>query len=75
MNEVRPHLGLAVQEWDKTDYNHEAWFFGTADRPGWSGYALGFRLVERFLTENPGSRASHLVNTEARTFRPLLSLV
>ena len=75
MNEVRPHLGLAEQEWDKTDYNHEAWFFGTADRPGWSGYALGFRLVERFLSEHPDSLASKLVNTDARAFRSLLSLL
>jgi uncharacterized protein YjaZ len=73
--EVRSHMTHAVQEWDRTDYNHEAWFFGRRDLPRWLGYSLGFRLVERFLSEHPRSRASNLVGVEAQDFRSALRLV
>lgn len=75
MDTVRAHVGSALQEWDKTDYDHEAWFFGTDGRPSWSGYALGFRLVERFLSQNPDSRASMLAEAEARDFRLFIGQV
>lgn len=54
------HATLAAQEWESTDDNHEVWFFGSGDLPRWLGYSFGFRLVERFLSEPAGSRASKL---------------
>ena len=57
------------------DYNHEAWFFGRGDLPRWLGYSLGFRLVERFLSEHPGSQASKLAVVQAQELRPTLNLV
>lgn len=72
---VRAQVKLALQEWDRTDYDHEAWFFGAEDQPRWGGYALGFRLVERFLSEHPDSRASTLANVEARDFQSMLKQV
>lgn len=34
---------------DRTDYNHARWFFGNGDLPRWTGYALGYELVQRFV--------------------------
>lgn len=74
-NEIRTHATLAAQEWERTDYNHDAWFFGRGDLPRWLGYSLGFRLVERFLSEHPNSRASNLVGAVAQDFQSMLTLV
>ncbi|RCS21626.1 peptidase [Phyllobacterium salinisoli] len=74
-SEIRNQAILAAQEWDRAHYNHESWFFGRGDLPRWLGYSLGFRLVERFLSEHPGSLASNLVCAEAQDFRSALSLV
>jgi len=70
--EVRTYATLAAQEWDRTDYNHEAWFFGGGDLPRWIGYSLGFRLAERFLSEHTHCRASTLAGAEAHDFRLML---
>jgi len=52
-------------------YDHPAWFFGTDPTlPRWTGYTLGFRLVERHKRANPGATAVSLVNTPAGAFRP-----
>lgn len=74
-SEIRTHATLATKEWERTDYNHEAWFFGRGDLPRWLGYSLGFRLVDRFLSEHPTSRASNLAGAQAQDFRSTLSLV
>lgn len=74
-SEVRSHTARAAQEWDRTNYDHEAWFFGRGDLPRWLGYALGFRLVERFLSDHPGDKASNLAELEAQAFRSTLSFI
>lgn len=56
--EIRFHATHAGQDWDRANYNHDAWFFGRGNLPRWLGYSLGFRLVERFLSEHPRGRAS-----------------
>ena len=33
----------------KTKYNYSEWFFGAGKLPNWTGYRLGFLLVERFI--------------------------
>ncbi|RJF73671.1 hypothetical protein D3875_10885 [Deinococcus cavernae] len=50
-------------------YDHNAWFFGSADRqlPRWAGYALGYELVQRFFAATGGDAVTH-VNTPAETF-------
>ncbi|NTA59833.1 DUF2268 domain-containing protein [Agrobacterium tumefaciens] len=72
---IRIHAALAANEWDRTDYNHEAWFYGTGDLPRWLGYSLGFRLVERFLSDRPESRASRLADAHAMDFWSTLTRV
>lgn len=73
-SDIGAHAALAAQKWESTDYNHEAWFFGRGELPRWLGYSLGFRLVERFLSEHPGSRASKLAVAQAEDFRNDLSV-
>lgn len=57
-SEIRPHVTLAAKDWERTDYNHDAWFFGRGDLPRWLGYSLGFHLVETFLSKHANNRAS-----------------
>ncbi len=45
--------------WDKakkllgeTKYNYSEWFFGSGKLPNWTGYRLGFLLVENFAKKN-----------------------
>ena len=52
-------------------YDHGTWFFGTGSEiPRWTGYAVGFELVRRYLAENAGFRASSLVGEPASSFVP-----
>jgi uncharacterized protein YjaZ len=42
------------------------WFFGstgTEPIPHWTGYSLGWRIVENYLKAHPEARASSLVST------------
>jgi Predicted Zn-dependent protease (DUF2268) len=64
-------LDLARPEFDSTTYDHDHWFFGpSAPLPRWTGYTLGFRLVETYQAQHSGSTAISLVNTPANAFRP-----
>lgn len=74
-SKIRTYATLAAQDWEKADYNHEAWFFGRGDLPRWLGYSLGFRLVGQYLSEHPDSRASKLAGTQAEDFRSTLRSV
>ena len=52
-------------------HNHGRWFFGTDPAiPRWTGYAVGFELVQRYLSANPCQRASGLADEPAETFLP-----
>lgn len=75
MLELRPHIPLAMRDWDRQDYGHDEWFFGAADLPRWLGYSLGFQLVARFLSERPGYKASNLAEADADTFRGSLTAI
>lgn len=44
---------------------HERWFFGRGDLPGWAGYTLGVRVVESFINRHPGQTAAALVGEPA----------
>lgn len=49
----------------------DEWFdLGGTDIPRWSGFTLGYRLIETYLAENPGQTALDLVKTPASVFRP-----
>ena len=65
------YLDLARPELDSATYDHERWFFGpTATLPRWTGYTLGYRLVESYQAAHAGATAAQLVDTPAGSFRP-----
>ncbi|MBK4728118.1 DUF2268 domain-containing putative Zn-dependent protease [Pantoea agglomerans] len=69
--EVQSHILRTRKDWDRTDYDHNAWFYGTSNLPRWLGYTVGFNLVTRFLLANPHLRASTLTNVNAKAFKSL----
>lgn len=75
LNQIRAHIAHGAREWNRRDYDHEAWFFGTADLPDGLGYSLGFRLIERFLSEHADYKASTLAGTDAQEFRSCLDAI
>lgn len=58
--------------WDRTDYDHNRWFFGTGDLPQWLGYTAGFNLVSRYITTTPHLRSSMLSNVNADELKAFL---
>lgn len=64
--ELEALLVRARAEFDNTDYSHEDWFFGGNGLPKWGGYALGYFIVGKYLTEHPWVMAASLCNVEAR---------
>jgi len=69
--EIAKWLAEAGPQFDSPNYGHEQWFFGSTPAvPRWTGYTLGYYLVERHRKANPGATAITLVNTPASAFRP-----
>lgn len=61
----------AAAEWTNDSYNHNAWFYGSPGGiPRWTGYTIGFVVVQEFLDANPGRRPSGLVDEPAASFVP-----
>ena len=54
------------------NYDHRAWFYGSSSNelPRWAGYALGFRLVGRYLAATPDASAASLVHAPAELIVP-----
>lgn len=55
----------AKQEFDRSSYDHGKWFRGEEQIPGWTGYALGFRLVQMYLDDHPDITPAQLVDAPA----------
>jgi len=63
-------LDRARPEFD-SPYDHARWFFGTDPTlPRWTGYTLGYRIVEAYQAANGEVTAAELVSTSASVFRP-----
>lgn len=53
----------------KKNYGYYQWFFGwKKEIPRWTGYALGFNLVEQYLKKNPDRKPSTLYSKPAKSF-------
>ena len=64
-------LHKASEVWLEPGYRHAEWFFGIdSDIPRWTGYSIGFELVERYLQMHPDQSASTLVDAPANVFIP-----
>lgn len=55
-----------LRELAATYYDHSAWFFGTADKPRWFGYTLGYEMVGRWLASVAEPDAYAWVNVGAQ---------
>ena len=62
-------LAKARPEFDRRPYDHSRWFFGAGDIPRWTGYALGYHLVTKYLATHPDQTAASLVDVPAGAFR------
>ncbi len=71
-DQTAAYLELARPEFDSDRYSHDRWFFdaGLPQLPRWTGYTLGWRLVERYQAAHSGATAAALVNRSAQEFRP-----
>lgn len=57
----------AKRRFGRSSYNHGEWFYGKEQLPRWTGYALGFRLVQTYVDNHPGTTPADLVDTPAAT--------
>ena len=68
-HEIVAWMERSQEEWYSDSYNHYAWFFGTDETiPRWTGYTLGFRLVEEYLQKNNNDQPSDLYDEAASSF-------
>ena len=66
--EMNALLQRAKLEFEHSNYNHAAWFFGseTQNLPRWTGYKLGFEIVRHYL-EQTNQTAAQACAVEAKT--------
>jgi len=67
-----PYVDRAIEQWSQPFYDHNAWFFGSADMPRWLGYSLGYALVRRYLLAHPQQSAAQLALNPAADFHEYL---
>lgn len=65
--EISKFLEIAKSNFSNKNYDHYKWFFGSKEKemPNWTGYTIAFEIIKIYLKENPGTKASQLVNIEA----------
>nr|WP_253851964.1 DUF2268 domain-containing putative Zn-dependent protease [Pantoea sp. OXWO6B1] len=69
---VKPYCPLILENWHRTDYDHNTWFFGTGDLPRWLGYTAGFNLISRYLVAYPHLKVSMLANINAEELKAFI---
>ena len=70
-NQIEKMKEKARKEYASKDYNHNDWFFGSKKKgvPKWTAYTLGYRLVDKYLKNNPGKKPSRLYAVNADVFK------
>lgn len=69
---IHPYIQQLSENWNKTNYDHNTWFYGTSDLPKWLGYTSGFNIVSRYLATCPHLKASMLVDINADELRSFI---
>lgn len=68
--ELEAWIETAGQVWHNP-YDHAKWFFGTDPGiPRWTGYSIGYEIVNNYLLNHPTKKASGLHNEPAISFKP-----
>lgn len=68
-NQVTQLMAISRSEWKSKAYDHNAWFFGSEKRniPRWTGYSIGFYLVDKYLKKT-GKKPSELTSAKSTRF-------
>lgn len=68
--DIEIFLEKAKKEFKNKNYSHYDWFFGSKKRgiPRWTGYSLGFYIVDQYLKKFPNEKASNLYSAKAGLF-------
>lgn len=68
--QLKKFLKIATEKRNDTNYYTYDWLFGSKklNIPEWTGYSLGFYLVDRYLKTHPNKNASILYATKAEEF-------
>jgi uncharacterized protein YjaZ len=68
--QINEFLNLAKKEYFSENYIYSDWFLGSMDgkTPRWTGYSLGFYLVDEYIKKHPDKKASTLYNVRAEEF-------
>jgi uncharacterized protein YjaZ len=68
--QIKHFLELARPEFNNANYDSYTWFFGDKERqmPRWTGYSLGFHIIDEYLKEHPEMTSAKLYKTPAREF-------
>jgi hypothetical protein len=62
--QMQTYLAKAAPQLHVENYNHPQWFFGsTPEIPQWTGYTLGYFIIQSYLEKNPHMTAAKLVAT------------
>lgn len=63
-------LKKVFKEWNKSAYDHNAWFYGSVTKkiPRWTAYTLGYDLVATYLQKHPNIPVSKLISAKASVF-------
>jgi len=68
-SELEHWIDEAKMVWNNSAYNHFNWFYGaTPEIPRWTGYAIGYKLVNDYLSQNPEAKPSTLHDETANSF-------
>lgn len=59
-------------DWDRPDYDHASWFFGSSHIARHTGYSIGYEIVARYIrsTGQPASRLVDVCASEVRGVQP-----
>ena len=59
-----------ARDWNNEHYDHALWFFGSQELkvPRWTGYTVGYTLVNDFLERNPNLTEKELLAMPAGEF-------
>lgn len=69
-DQLETWIDTASQTWNDSPYDHSSWFFGSNSIPRWTGYSIGYDLVEKYLAANPDKKPSTLFDETANSFTP-----
>ena len=62
-------INEAQMVWNNDGYDHSKWFYGTSSNiPRWTGYAIGYKLVNDYLSQNHEAKPSTLHDVNANSF-------